>query len=102
MLRAASCPATVVNLYCQSPHAPVSYDDLVELVRLCLREADATSNTAAAAELRRRASEYHSRAEALAEARTPDMVPIPESSPPVEQPLQQQQPESPDGKTPSD
>jgi hypothetical protein len=85
----------------------VSYDDLIELARLCLRQADATSNPAAAAELRRMASEYQARAEALAEARTPDMVPILESSPSAAQPLQQQQPqpESPggsEGKKPSD
>jgi hypothetical protein len=106
MLRAASCPDTVVTLHCQTPPAPVSYDDLIELARLCLRQADATSNPTAAAGLRRMASEYQARAEALAEARTPDMVPIPESSPPAAQPLQQQpQPESPggsEGKKPSD
>jgi hypothetical protein len=80
---------------------PVSYDDLIELARLCLRQAAATSNPAAATELRRMASEYQARATALDEARMPDAAALPQSSPQVTQPQQQQQPQ-PEGQGESD
>jgi hypothetical protein len=70
----------------------MSYDDLIELARLCLKQAASTSNATAAAELRRMASEYQARAAALDEA--PHMPNIPaafESSPQRAQPSQQQQ-----------
>jgi hypothetical protein len=71
----------------------VPYNDLIELARLCLRQAAATSNAAAAAELRRMASEYQARAAALDKPRTPDVAAIPQSSPRAVPPLQQQQPQ---------
>jgi hypothetical protein len=74
----------------------MSYDDLIEVVRLCLKQAASTSNATAAAELRRMASEYQARAQAsLAdEPRTPDIAAAFESSPRGVQPsLQQQQPQ---------
>jgi hypothetical protein len=87
-LRAAGCDSPAPLLI---PARFVSYDDLVELARLCLRQAAATSNPAAAAELRRMASEYEQRAAALDEARAPpDVAAIPEPSSQA-QPLQQQQ-----------
>jgi hypothetical protein len=61
----------------------VSYEDLIELARLCLRQAAATRNQAAAAELRRMASDYQARAAALDAARAPTPQPA----------LQQQQPQ---------
>jgi hypothetical protein len=52
----------------------------IELVRLCLKQAAATSIPAAAVQLRRMPSEYDARADALDEAPTPDTVAIPQSS----------------------
>jgi hypothetical protein len=79
----------------------LSYDDLIELARLCLKQAAATSNAAAAAELRRMASEYQARAAALDEApRMPNIAAAFELSPQRAQPSQQQQqpqPNSPVG-----
>jgi hypothetical protein len=43
----------------------------MELARLCLRQAAATSNPTAAAELRRMASDYEARATALAPSQQP-------------------------------
>jgi hypothetical protein len=43
----------------------VAYSDLMELARLCLRQASAARTPAAANELRRMASEYQARAAAL-------------------------------------
>jgi hypothetical protein len=72
----------------------VSYDDLVELARLCLKQAASTSNATAAAELRRMAGEYQARAEALAEApHMPNIAAAFASSPQGAQPSQQQQPQ---------
>jgi hypothetical protein len=71
----------------------VSYDDLIELARLCLRQAAATSNAAAAAELRQMASEYQARAAALREAPMHDTVAILASSSQAAPALQQQQPQ---------
>jgi hypothetical protein len=91
------CGAEIANL------AAVTFDDLIELARLCLKRAVATSNPIAAVQLRRMADDYQARADALDEARTPDMVPIPESSPPAAQPQQQPQPEvGGGGEVPSD
>jgi hypothetical protein len=42
-----------------------SYDDLVELARICLRQARQTANPAVADELRRMAAEYERRAAGL-------------------------------------
>jgi hypothetical protein len=44
---------------------PVSYNDLIELARLCLLRANATRTPAAANELRRMAKEYQARADAM-------------------------------------
>ena len=83
------------------PARSVSYVDLIELARLCLKQAAATSNAAAAAELRRMASEYQARAAALDEApHMPNIAAAFESSPRGPQPSQQQQqpqPNSPAG-----
>jgi hypothetical protein len=87
---------------------PVSYDDLIELARLCLKQAASTSNPAAAAELRHMASEYQARAEALAnEAPVPNTAAAFESSSQSAQPSQEQQPQpkghdGSEGKKPSD
>jgi hypothetical protein len=78
----------------------VSYDDLIELARLCLKQAASTSNAVAAAELRRMAGEYQARAQALAdEPRMPDIAAAFRSSPQGAQPSQQQQQPQPDGPT---
>jgi hypothetical protein len=75
----------------------MSYDDLIELARLCLKQAASTSNATAAAELRRMASEYQARAQALAdEPHMPDIAAAFESSPQGAQPSQQQQQPQPD------
>jgi hypothetical protein len=42
-----------------------SYDDLVELARICLRQARQTANPAVADELRRMAADYQRRAAGL-------------------------------------
>ena len=70
----------------------MSHGDLIELARLCLKQAAATSNAAAAAELRRMASEYQARAAALDDApHMPNIAAAFESSPQRAQPSQQQQ-----------
>jgi hypothetical protein len=80
------------------PAPSLSYDDLIELPRLCLKQAAATSNAAAAAELRRMASEYQARAAALDEApHVPDIAAAFGSSPQHAQPSQQQQQPQPHG-----
>jgi hypothetical protein len=81
-----------------APGRSMSYDDLIELARLCLKQAASTSNATAAAELRRLAGEYQARAQALAdEPHMPDIAAAFKSSPQGAQPsLQQQQPQ-PDG-----
>jgi hypothetical protein len=71
----------------------MTFNDLIQLARLCLKRAVATSNPVAAVQLRRMADDYQARADALDEARTPNIAPIPESYPPAAQPLQQQQPQ---------
>ena len=78
----------------------MSHGDLIELARLCIKQAASTSNATAAAELRRMASEYEARAQALADE--PHMLDIAaafESSPQRAQPSQQQQQPQPDGPT---
>jgi hypothetical protein len=78
----------------------VSYDDLIELACLCLKQAASTSNATAAEELRRMAREYQSRAQALAdEPHMPDIAAAFQSSPQGAQPSQQQQQPQPDGPT---
>jgi hypothetical protein len=39
----------------------MTFNDLIELTRLCLKQAAATSNPAAAVQLRRMANEYQAR-----------------------------------------
>jgi hypothetical protein len=64
------------------PARSMSYDDLIELARLCLKQAAATSHPATAAQLRRMADKYQARAEALAdEPHMPDIAAAFESSP---------------------
>jgi hypothetical protein len=75
----------------------VTYDDLIELARLCFKQAAATTNRATAAQLRRMADEYQARAAALGEATTTGIAAIPDSSPQAAPPLQQQQPQPKDG-----
>jgi hypothetical protein len=61
----------------------MTFDDLVELARLCLKRAAETSNPAAAVQLRRIASEYQARAAGLGEAPTPVIPkPSPQEAPP--------------------
>jgi hypothetical protein len=80
------------SFFSSRPAPSVSYDDLMELARLCLKQAASTSNVAAAAALRRMASEYQARAAALAdEPHVPDIAVAFESSPQGAQPSQQQQ-----------
>jgi hypothetical protein len=74
----------------------MTFDDLIELARLCLKQAAATSNPAAAVELRRMADDYQARAAGLG-APTPHTVAIPDTSPQAAPPLQQQQPQPEDG-----
>jgi hypothetical protein len=50
-----------------------SYDDLIELARICQRQADQTANPAVAEELRRMAEDYRRRAGALAHDGLPDV-----------------------------
>jgi hypothetical protein len=52
----------------------VDYNDLMELARLCLRQADAARMPLAADELRRMASEYQARADALTGGQMPDIA----------------------------
>jgi hypothetical protein len=79
------------------PARSVSYNDLIELARLCIKQAASTSNATAAAELRRMASEYEARAQALAdEPHMPNIAAAFESSPQRAQPSQQQQQPQPD------
>jgi hypothetical protein len=83
----------------------VTYDDLIELARLCLKQAAATSNPVGAAQLRRMADEYQARAAALRETPLPDAVAIPEPTSQAAPPLQQQQPQpegDSEGEVPSD
>jgi hypothetical protein len=73
----------------------VSYDDLIEVARLCLKLAALKSNATAAAELTRMAEEYIARAAMLEEppylrAFQPSLLAVP--------PTQQQRPQ-PDGPT---
>jgi hypothetical protein len=71
----------------------VSYDDLIELARLCLEQAAATSNPAVAAELGRLANDYQARAAALSGGRPLDIAAAYEAAAPTTQVLQQQQPQ---------
>jgi hypothetical protein len=75
------------------PTRAVSYDDLMELARLYLRQADATNNPAAAPELKRLASEYQARAAALGGGGLVDIAAAYEAAAPTTQALQQQQPQ---------
>jgi hypothetical protein len=52
---------------------PVSYNDLTELARLCLRQANTARTPAVANELRRMAEEYQARAAALMGGQLPDI-----------------------------
>jgi hypothetical protein len=83
----------------------VSFEDLLELARLCLKQAAATSNPVAAVQLRRMADEYQARAAASDGSRMPDAAALPQSSPQASQPQQQQQPQPEgggEGEVPSD
>jgi hypothetical protein len=51
----------------------VAYNDLIELARLCLRQASAARTPAAANELRRMAKEYQARGDALMEGHLPNI-----------------------------
>jgi hypothetical protein len=78
----------------------MSHDDLIELARLCLKQAASTNNATVAAELRRMASEYQARAQALADQPpTFDIGAAFQSPPQAAQPSQQQQQPQPDGPT---
>jgi hypothetical protein len=82
---------------------PVSYNDLIELARLCLLRANATRTPAAANELRRMAKEYQARADAMLKEQrlgTTDGAlgrPAPEA--PSRSVQQQQQPQEGSGST---
>ena len=74
----------------------MTYNDLMELARLCLRQAGAAGPAAAADELRRMASEYRARAAALTGEQQPDIAeafgpPAPKA--PSSSVQQQQQPQ---------
>jgi hypothetical protein len=96
--RAVTLPRRLLKRLPGRPARSVSYDDLIELARLCLKQAGSTSNPTAAAELRRMASEYQARAAALDEApHMPNIAAAFESSPQGAQPSQQQQQPQPNG-----
>jgi hypothetical protein len=81
----------------------MTFNDLIDLARLCLKRAVATSNPIAAVQLRRMADDYQARADALDEAPTPDIAAIPKPSARAVPPLQQPQPEGDgEGEVPSD
>jgi hypothetical protein len=72
----------------------VSYNDLIELARLCLRQASAARTPALASELRRMAKEYQARAAALTGGQLPDIgerAPFPSISEAPSNAVQQQQ-----------
>jgi hypothetical protein len=72
----------------------VSYNDLIELARLCLRQASAARTPAVASELRRMAEEYEARAAALMGGQLPDIeerAPSPSTSGAPSNAVQQQQ-----------
>jgi hypothetical protein len=75
----------------------MAYNDLIELARLCLRQASAARTPAAANELRRMAQEYQARADAMLKEQRPEIVdgalgrPAPET--PSSAVQQQQQPQ---------
>jgi hypothetical protein len=72
----------------------VSSNDLIELARLCLRQASAARTPAVANELRRMAEEYQARAAALMGGQLPDIAeraPLPSTSGAPPNPVQQQQ-----------
>jgi hypothetical protein len=71
----------------------VSYDDLIELARLCLTRAAATTSPPAAAELWRLATEYQARAAALGGGRLPDIAAAHGSAAQAAPALQQQRPQ---------
>jgi hypothetical protein len=52
----------------------MSYNDLIELARLCLLQANAARTSAAANELRQMAKEYQARADALQKEQRPDVA----------------------------
>jgi hypothetical protein len=73
---------------------PVSYNDLTELARLCLRQANTARTPAVANELRRMAEEYQARAAALMGGQLPDIgerAPLPSTSEAPSNAVQQQQ-----------
>jgi hypothetical protein len=75
----------------------VDYDDLLELARLCLRQASAARTPAAADELRRMAKEYQARADALTGGQLPDIAKAfgpPAREAPSSTAHQQQQPQN--------
>jgi hypothetical protein len=93
MARANASAATLAPIVRElQASGVISYDDLIELARLCLKQAAATSHPATAARLRLMADEYQARAQALAdEPRLPDTAAAVESTPQGAQPSQQQQ-----------
>jgi hypothetical protein len=75
----------------------VAYNDLIELARLCLRQADNARTLATANQLRRMGEEYQARADALLKGQRPD-APVGTLSPsapdtPQRAAQQQQQPQ---------
>jgi hypothetical protein len=74
----------------------MTFNDLIDLARLCLKRAVATSDPVAAVQLRRMADDYQARADALDETPTPSITAIPKPSPQAA-PLLQQQQSQPEG-----
>jgi hypothetical protein len=70
---------------------PVSYNDLTELARLCLRQANTARTPAVANELRRMAEDYQARAAALMGADIGERAPLPSTFEAPSNAVQQQQ-----------
>jgi hypothetical protein len=70
----------------------VAYNDLIELSRLCLRQASAARTPAVANELRRMAQEYQARADAMLKEQRPETANGALGRPAPEAVQQQQQP----------
>jgi hypothetical protein len=71
-----------------------SYNDLVQLARICLEQARKAKDKAVAAQLRRMADDYQKRAGELRTSRPP--LPASEHARPVVQQQQQKQPKKED------
>jgi hypothetical protein len=68
------CPKRTLVCFGSGKVHLVAYNDLIELARLCLRQAGVARTPAAASELRRMAKEYQIRADALIEAERPNIA----------------------------